>query len=81
MLLTDCFDKKFKIIIDCDITDKQMEMLYWLNNNTIGVTVVKFLKAHQISGQWVTTYEGKDRCFVAFENLDDALVFKIRYRI
>jgi hypothetical protein len=65
------FDKKYKIVIKCKFTDEYFKMVDWVNENSQGLVDIRFNAAtNEI-----------DTVFVAFEDLDDALVFKIKYSL
>lgn len=62
------FDKKYKVIVRLKYTDQYFETLDWINTHSIGSVEVKISDA--------------DRdIYYAFSNPDDALVFKVRYRV
>jgi hypothetical protein len=63
------FDKKYKTVVRCKSTPEYMSMLEWVNSNSYGAVDVWFHDAPVIMID------------VAFENIDDALVFKIKYSV
>jgi len=64
------FDKKYKIIIKHKHTLEYHKMLEWVDNNSNGAVEVK------LGGELVIT-----DAYFAFEDPDDALVFRIKYEI
>lgn len=61
------FDRKYKTVVRVNSRDSYIEMLEWLNLNSIGSVDVK--------------YASSDKIDVAFENRDDALIFKIKFSV
>ena len=64
------FDRKYKIVVRVKSTPNYMEMLEWVNSNSHGAVDVWF-NAPVLSDNIMID--------IAFENSDDALVFKIKY--
>lgn len=64
------FDKKYRTIVSVKSSPEYMEMLEWVDANSHGSVDVWF-NAPVLSDTIVID--------VAFENLDDALIFKIKY--
>lgn len=58
------FDDKFIEIIIFPIDDRYYEMMSWINNNSSESVDIKI---------------NETDCYIAFQNFDDALYFKIRY--
>jgi hypothetical protein len=65
------FDKKYKVVIRCKYDDDYIEKVNWVHKNS------KDLVKIQVTGN---SFEMTD-IFFAFENQDDALVFKIKYSV
>jgi len=64
------FDKKYKIIIEYNYGFDYTEMLGWVNKNSKGSVDIKF-----------DSNSLKSLLYLGFEELDDALVFKIKYSV
>jgi hypothetical protein len=81
LYIRDYFDKKYKIIIDRELDSYYVEILDWLNKNSNFSVDVKIYIAEKYNGEWIysSSTTGKTTMFIAFENEDDALFFKIRY--
>jgi hypothetical protein len=79
LFVEQCFKKPYKILMDCDITSRHVETLDWVNRNTKGNVQVKLLKVQLVGEKWAVSPVGFDRAFFAFDNKDDALVFRIKY--
>lgn len=62
------FDKKYKIIIKYNYGPNYTEMLDWVNKNSKGLVDIKF-------DSNITSCT----LYLAFEEIDDALIFKIKY--
>jgi len=58
------FNQKYKIILKCDITPTYMEKIDWINLNSKGSVDIRFTDS---------TFD------IAFENTDDAIIFKIKF--
>lgn len=78
-LVADCFDKSFKVLIDSDILPHHITVLDWINQNSKGNVQVRMFNTKQVSNNWVISTDGHTRAFFAFEDIDDALVFRIKY--
>jgi hypothetical protein len=61
------FDTKYKVVVKYQYEHEYVSIIDWLNNHSSGSVDIKISEGRG--------YE----MFVAFENPDDALVFKIRY--
>lgn len=61
------FDKKYKTIVRCDYYAGYLEMLDWINQHSNSSVDVKIDNGVAI--------------YVAFENPDDATIFKIKYSL
>ena len=67
------FDKKYKKIIKYPYNETcYIEMINWLHSNSIGAIDIQFV---------MQEFGIPHSLFIAFENLDDALVFKIKYSV
>lgn len=62
------FDKKYKTIVSVNSTWSYLEMIDWVNTNSHGSVDV-----------WFNDTPDGVIIDIAFENSDDALVFKIKY--
>jgi hypothetical protein len=62
------FDKKYKIVIGVNPTASYLEMTDWINSNSNGPVDVRF------NDNGVITH-------FAFVDVDDALIFKIKYSV
>ena len=62
------FDKKYKIIIKYNYGFDYTEMLDWVNKNSKGSVDIKF-----------DSNATDHALYLAFEEIDDALIFKIKY--
>lgn len=79
MFVGDCFEKPYKVLIDSDIKPEHINVLDWLNQNTKGNVQVRIFNAQLVDQKWVISSTGRTRVFFAFDNTDDALVFRIKY--
>lgn len=61
------FDRKYKTIVRVNSRDNYLDMLDWIDSNSKGSVDVK--------------YASHDKIDVAFENVNDALIFKIKYSV
>jgi hypothetical protein len=75
------FDGKYKIILDRELLPDHVEMIHWINENSIAGVAIRIYSAYKMEKGWVLSSVGKNRVFIAFEDLDDALVFKIKYSV
>lgn len=78
-LVENCFKQPYKILIDKDITPEYVTLLDWVNKNSIGTVQVKLLRTQKVNEKWVLSPVGHDVAFFAFDNEDDALMFRIKY--
>lgn len=62
------FDKKYKIIIKYNYGPGYTEMLDWVNKNSKGSVDIKF--DSDVTSRVL---------YLGFEEIDDALIFKIKY--
>ncbi len=69
---------KYKIIVRCKIDHNYYEIIQWLNNNSSGSIKTEIILLPKDDPQMWHSEEEKI-LLVAFENTDDALLFKIRY--
>lgn len=66
-LLTPEFDKKYKVVVEYQLEHEYVSILDWLNTHSSGSVDIKIT-------------EGRGyKMYVAFEDPNDALIFKIRY--
>ena len=79
--IKNCFDKNYKIILDRPMLHDHVEMIDWINKNSIGKVSIRLYSAYKMKQGWVISPVGKSRVFIGFENLDDAIVFKLKYLI
>ena len=83
----ECFDPKYKIILDSDIFPNHVEIMLWIDKYTKGKVQFKFLRSFDLgNGNWCVQTEGnlnrgvgKDRVYIAFEDESDAIIFKIKF--
>lgn len=75
------FDPKYKIIIGKKLDFNYVEMIHWVNDNSKSSVEVKFFHSKKINNEWYMTdpLESDMYIFFGFEDLDDALCFKIKY--
>jgi len=68
------FDNKFRTVVKCVYSERYPEILDWLHSNTSGAVDIKldYALAPDVRPMDI---------FVGFENVDDALVFKIKFSI
>lgn len=66
------FDKKYKIILKYDYTNRYIDMMDWVDKNSSGLVSTAVAEV---------TPDGVGEVYFAFENSDDALFFKIKYSI
>jgi len=60
------FEKRYKIIIKCEFDEYFTEKINWINTNSTDlVGIIKI----------------ENEYYFGFKNEDDALIFKIRYKI
>ncbi len=78
-LAEDAFDSSYGVLIVSDIKAHHTTVLDWINQNSSGKVQVQIINAQQEFGLWVVSPGGYSRAFFAFENSDDALVFRIKY--
>lgn len=64
------FDARFKIVIEHPRDDGYYQLLEWVNSNSHGSVQMAYEADH-----------GGERIFIAFEDPDDALFFKIKYSV
>ena len=64
------FDTKYKTIVKRSYKPGWVQMLEWVNSNSNGLVAVKFNNRY-----------GYEAIYIGFEDLDDALFFKIKYSI
>lgn len=69
------FDKKYKIILECKYDERAYDMLEWVNKFSNGAVDVKN-KVKSTEPQTIQLM-----AYFAFEDLDDALIFRIKYSI
>ncbi len=62
------FDKKYKIVVTVKSSPSYMEMMDWVNTHSSGSVDV-----------WFNDTPSGVLIDMAFENIDDALIFKIKY--
>lgn len=67
------FDKKFKVIIETQYTDYYLEQLDWVHIHSNGEVEVRVVE--------ITHNMMPDTIYFGFTDPDDALVFKIKYRV
>lgn len=79
ILIENCFDRNYKVIIGNDIGAEYVTALDWINKNTKGNVQVRIFKTNKVGDRWVVCSSGYDKCFFAFENFDDAIMFRIKY--
>lgn len=79
LLVENCFDKPYKVLIEYDINEEYLLALDWLNINSKDAVQVKILRSQKVGNSWVVSPVGDDRAFFAFKNADDALIFRIKY--
>lgn len=61
------FDKKYQVVVEYHIEQEYVSILDWLNTHSSGSVDIKIT-------------EGRGyKMYVAFENPDDALIFKIKF--
>lgn len=65
------FDKKYKIVVRCKYSDDYLEKVEWVNKNSKDLVKIK------VCGNFHVLTD----IFFGFENIDDALVFKIKYSV
>lgn len=68
-LSTVVFSKKYRTIVHYKYTERYPEILMWLNENTTGAVKIK------------TSQVSTSDMFIGFEKSDDALFFKIRFKL
>lgn len=61
------FDRKYKTIVRVNSRDNYLEMVDWVDLNSKGSVEVRYASSNKID--------------VAFENSDDAIIFKIKYSV
>lgn len=56
-------------------------MIEWINLNSTGNVSIKVYMTYKYFGDWVISPHGVERAFIAFEDINDALFFKIKYSL
>jgi hypothetical protein len=64
------FDRKYKTVLKFETPPDFPLMIDWVESNSNGLVSIKFLDG-----------ASKAYMFVGFENLDDALFFKIKFMV
>ena len=74
------FADRFTTILQCDYDENSIEMLDWINRNSISGVEVKIYPPERM--YFAQTAKIKKRIiYIGFENTDDALFFKIKYSL
>lgn len=68
------FDKKYKSIVVYSQSEKYYEITEWLEKNTAGLVSIK------LSDELAFFGASNSKMYIAFENSDDALLFKIKFQ-
>ena len=68
-----------RTVVSCELNDRYIEMIDWVDQNSTGDVSVKLCSSTQKDDKWYADSQGFDRVFFAFENADDALLFRIKY--
>jgi len=79
LLVENCFDKPYKVLLEYDIDEEYLLALDWINNNSNKRVQVKILCSQKVNNTWVVSPVGDNRAFFAFDSTDDAIVFRIKY--
>lgn len=79
LLVENCFDKPYKVLVEYEINEEYLLALDWLNINSKDTVQVRILRSQKVGNSWVVSPVGDDRAFFAFKNADDALIFRIKY--
>jgi len=70
------FERKYKIIVRCDWPESYPEMIDWLDKNSSGLVSIKSNGTVDLN-----SLESRSQAlYIGFENPDDALFFKIKYK-
>lgn len=81
--VSELFDQKYEIIVGKKMDIHFIETINWVNENSKRPVDVKFLHSKKVGNDWLLQHELNSDLYVffAFQDVDDALYFKIKYML